>query len=90
MNLGLDLFWHAFLDLNEDRAAGVGLQPIAWSSVVGYCVAYGIEGDLAEDVIHHVRALDRAFLDYHREKAEREQRAKEQQQRTRAKQRRGR
>jgi hypothetical protein len=44
--------------------------PIPWLAVDSYCNTNGIEGEQREDLEHHIRALDTAYLDYRAKQAE--------------------
>lgn len=58
----LVIFFNAFQDLTTARTYGMSEGPIPWLAVAQYCDYNGYEGDLWEDVMYHVRALDREYL----------------------------
>lgn len=64
LTLGLEFYYTAFLDLTTDRAFGYGEGPIPWSSVERYCDRYGVQGEDREDMHHHMRAMDQAYLEH--------------------------
>lgn len=52
----------------HDREVGWSEGPIPWSAIERYAEANDIEGDQREDLHFHVRALDRAYLEWRRKK----------------------
>jgi len=68
LEAGLDLFFHAFYELSTERLGGMGPMPIPWSAIHNYCVANDITGELREDMLHFVRAMDCAYLEHVMEK----------------------
>lgn len=62
MQLGLDLYLHAFFDLDTERSHGDGLQRIPRSAIVDYAVHYDIVGEQREDLLFYVRKMDNAHL----------------------------
>lgn len=61
---GLDLYYSAFFDLSTCRPLGFAEGPIPWLAIDRYCEANDIEGEQREDLHFHVRALDRAYLQW--------------------------
>lgn len=62
---GLGLYYDAFLELSTDRAVGMGIGPIPWSSINRYAECHGLVGDDDYgDLRDMVRAMDGAFLKY--------------------------
>lgn len=70
--LGLGFFYKAFQELSSERMEG----PIPGSAIRSYCRDEDITGELADDVMYHIRNLDNALLEYRRKKAEKERGAK--------------
>jgi len=66
MPLGLGFFYKAFQELSSERLDG----PIPGSAIRAYCRDEEITGELADDVMYHVRNLDNALLEFQRKKAE--------------------
>lgn len=64
LQLGLYLFYIAFLDLTSCRTLGYAQGPIPWLAIHHYCEAHEIEGEQREDVFYHVAHLDKAYLDW--------------------------
>lgn len=58
LNLGLELFLNAYLDLDCERSHSFGPTPIPWTSVKQYCQFYDFDKELTNDVFYHVRKLD--------------------------------
>lgn len=65
LRLGLEFYYLAYYELSSERPAGFGPQPIPWRAIRDWADAHGVEGEQLDDLFHHVRALDRAFLRYH-------------------------
>jgi len=64
LELGLELYYGAFLDLNSCRPIGMDEGPIPWIAIFDYCDRLGIEGEQREDMFHHVRVLDLAYFEF--------------------------
>lgn len=62
--MGLELYWTAFHELNSCRSFGMGLGPIPHTAILDYAQAYGFSEDQFDTLVFHVRAMDRAYLDY--------------------------
>jgi hypothetical protein len=45
------------------RPIGFGAGPIPWTAINDYALRYGLCGDLFEDFVTFVRAIDDAFLE---------------------------
>lgn len=65
---GLELFWLAFMELSDSRNIGMGLGPIPWKVIHDYCVVYDLNGEQMEEMHHHIRELDSAYLEHQRRK----------------------
>lgn len=61
---GLELFYLSFMTLSDSRQLGTGLGPIPWKVVHDYCVAYEIVGEQKEEMHHHIKQLDSAYLEH--------------------------
>jgi hypothetical protein len=59
---GLDLFFDAFMALSSCRYVGMAEGPIPWTAIDRYCTVNEIEGELREELFHHVRSLDGVYL----------------------------
>lgn len=63
LQLGLELFYIAFMDLSTCRSVGSILPgPIPWSAIQSYCEAFDIAGEQREDLFYHVEHLDKSYL----------------------------
>lgn len=62
LELGLDLFYIAFMDLTTCRAMGMVEGPIPWTAVQSYCDELLLEGDQRDDMFYHIREMDGAYL----------------------------
>lgn len=72
LRLGLHFYFFAFHELSSSRPVGWGMMPIPWSTIAEYAVLFGLEADEFEDLVHHVRALDRVYLEYHASQTKKE------------------
>lgn len=68
LQVGLDLFYLAFLELSSCRSIGFGEGPIPWLAIQRYCEVHEIEGEQREDLFYHVQRLDQSFLDWRAKK----------------------
>jgi hypothetical protein len=66
--LGLGFFYKAFQELSSERMEG----PRPGSAFRAFCRDEDVTGELADDVMFHVRNLDNTLLEYRRKKAEKE------------------
>lgn len=73
LELGLDFFFRAWVELGSCRSVGMEEGPIPWDSIRKYCNEYDIVGELREDTFYLVRSMDNAYLDSRREKAKKQQ-----------------
>jgi len=55
---GLELYYEAFLELNNDRS-GNGIR---WESIACYATFYGFDEEQTDDLLTHIRAMDAAFM----------------------------
>jgi len=69
LQMGLELFFDAFLDLDGDRPPGWTTSPIPWAVVKDYAKAYNITGEQRDDLVFFVRRMDRAYLGHLEKKA---------------------
>lgn len=67
--MGLEFFYQAFRDLNSCRTQGMSEGPIPWTAIEQYCQLNSIEGQQKEDLFHHVREMDDAYLTFYANKA---------------------
>lgn len=68
LQLGLEFFYLAFLELSSCRYLGFGAGPIPWLSISSYCEINDVVGEQREDLIFHVQKLDQAYLDWESKK----------------------
>lgn len=66
--MGLEIFLTGFMDLDSDRQSGWSVGRIPRGVVVDYCISLGLDEDQTEDMQHHIRELDVAYLNYHKNK----------------------
>ncbi len=73
LNMGLELYFMAFYDLATTRVDHAA--PISWLSIEEYADRLGLNADVRQELHHHVRHLDKIYLD-HRAKKAKESRSK--------------
>ncbi len=61
---GLDLYYDAFMDLTSCRTMGFGMGQIPWTTINDYAVANKFSEEQTEDLLHHIRFMDHAYLDH--------------------------
>lgn len=66
---GLELFFNAFLDLENDRSIGFGIGPISWSVINEYCVVNDIVDDQRHAMFYHIRKMDAVYIELMTEKS---------------------
>ena len=59
---GLQLYFQAFFDLDAERKHDFGLAPIPRSVIVAYCDELELDDEQREDMLFHVREMDKAHL----------------------------
>lgn len=71
---GAEIYWQAFHDLHACRPFGAmgGAGAIPWPVVDAWARRHGVDGAEFEALVTVVTAMDRAFLAWDRERAERE------------------
>lgn len=73
LGMGLDIFLDAFFDLEHERTflVGAAIQalPIPWQSINKYAEVHELTGDLYDDMLYFIRALDDAYLKHVNKKA---------------------
>lgn len=74
--MGLELFYHAFFDLNTCRPVGMALCPIPWLCMRDYARTFEFDEDQEERLYYFIRQMDDAFLQYHDKKAKSEMKTK--------------
>lgn len=68
--LGMELYYNAYLELSTCRQSGWGPAPIPWVAILDYSRTFEFDDEQQDDLFFFVRALDKAFLNYHKEKAD--------------------
>lgn len=64
LQLGLELFFGAFMDLTSERHVGFGEGPIPWRAVREWCNEHEVLGLQRDDVQYHVNKLDTVYLEH--------------------------
>lgn len=76
---GLELYLMAFMELTSCRALGHGaIGPIPWLALQRYSEVFELHGEQREDLFYFVQRMDKAYLDWQTEEAEKARKAAEQ------------
>jgi hypothetical protein len=78
LRMGLELYYGAFWDLSTCRPLGMSEGPISWLAIDAYATARGLDPAQRNDLQHHIRVMDRAYLEHlgkQREKETKRERA---------------
>lgn len=71
LETGLDVFLKAYQDLQYDRPMGMALGPIPWFSIVRWAeLHYLNDPDDIAVLVHHVREMERAVMEFDEKKSE--------------------
>lgn len=71
LELGLELYYVAFLDLNTCRHIGFGEGPIPWAVTRQMAdEELGLEDEQREDLFYYVAKMDTAYLEYRAKETE--------------------
>lgn len=62
--MGLELYFGAFVELNTNRSTGWSAGPIPSWCIDDYAERLELTEEETEDLHYHIRAMDKAFLDY--------------------------
>lgn len=65
LQLGLELFYDAFWDLNGCRTFGMGMGPIPWTAIKDFAQAFEFDEEQFDDLYYYVRRMDDAYLKHH-------------------------
>lgn len=68
LQLGLQLFWVAFMELSSCRSSAMGLGRIPWTAIKDWALAYELDEEQADDLFHAILAMDSAYLDHESKK----------------------
>lgn len=63
LQMGLELYYGAFLDLMTCRTMGMGPGPIPWTAINQYARAYDYSEEQEEDLQFYVSRMDQAYLE---------------------------
>ncbi len=69
LELGLDFFYVAFLELSSCRQIGMEEGPIPWTAIDTYCFRFELESEMRDDMFHFVRSLDNEYLRFRKSKS---------------------
>ncbi len=64
----LELYYHAYTELDSCRQIGWNLGPIPWTAIRQYCEMEELEGDQQMAMFYHIRAMDVAYLTHLKKK----------------------
>jgi hypothetical protein len=72
LTLGLELYYGAFFDLHTCRPLGMAEGAIRWMDIHDYCDRLELSLEQREDMHHHIRVMDNAYLEWRGKKAKNE------------------
>lgn len=55
---GLEVYLHAFFDLDFERSHAMGATHIPFSSIVEYAIAFEFDEEMTEDLLYFIRQMD--------------------------------
>lgn len=64
LQVGLELYLNAFLDLSSCRPQGFVEGPISWISIHQYAEANEFTGEQREDLFYYIHSLDNEYLKF--------------------------
>lgn len=64
LQMGLELFYTAFMELSTCRSIGFGEGPIPWTATRDYCDEFALDGDQRLDMFYHIAAMDTVYLQF--------------------------
>jgi hypothetical protein len=62
--MGLELYFHAFTELNTNRSTGWSAGPIPGWCIAEYSDRLELTDEESEDMFYHIRRMDEEFLKY--------------------------
>lgn len=62
LQVGLEFYYAAFLELTSCRFLGFGEGPISYLSIQNYCEIHEVEGEQRDDLVYHIQQMDAAYL----------------------------
>lgn len=69
LDVGLGLYYNAFLDLTSSRPSGMGLGAISYLMMAEYCVALDFDAEQRDDLLWILPRLDAKYLGWSRNKS---------------------
>jgi len=73
LQIGLQLFWDAYMELSTCRMAAMSVGPIPWTAIMDYAKAWELDPYQTEDLMDIVRAMDNAYLTWEAKRTKRDQ-----------------
>lgn len=58
LNLGLSVFFSAYIDLDSERTHYQGPTPISWSKIKEYAIAHNFDDEETSDLIYLIKEMD--------------------------------
>lgn len=63
LNIGLDFYFQAFMDLINDRSNGqASIGPICWSNIKAYAEHYELDEDDSERLFYFIKEMDIEYV----------------------------
>lgn len=68
LQMGLELYYDAFLDLNTCRSIGWGVGPIPWTSIADWANVHGLDADQRDRLFSYIPKMDQVYRDIYNKK----------------------
>lgn len=65
---GLDFYFNAYIDLQNDRPMGMAIGPIPWSSIVTFAQIHSLDLDDLHELNHLIRKMEQADREHDEKK----------------------
>lgn len=62
LQVGLEFYYSAFLELTSCRFLGFGEGPISYLAMQNYCEVNDVVGEQRDDLVYHIQQMDAAYL----------------------------
>ena len=76
LEMGLEYYLEAYLDLSSDKDVGMGEGPIPWSAINAYATRYDIVDEEFERLAAMIRTVDSEILNHKQKKHKRDMKKK--------------
>ena len=64
LELGLELYYEAFCNLNSCRIGGMSIGEVPWTAIQQYCEAYNLDSEQTSDMHIYIKLMDSKYIKY--------------------------